>query len=59
MREEAMSGIIIPVCLLLAVAGVALGLVLRLSIPVPSPEAAFLSRVEWWRNHAEILGRGR
>jgi hypothetical protein len=33
MREEAMSGIIIPVCLLLAVAGVALGLVLRLPSP--------------------------
>jgi hypothetical protein len=56
MREEAMSGIIIPVCLLLAVAGVALGLVLRL----PSPSLRLKPRSSpGWSGGAitPILGR--
>lgn len=39
-------------CLLLAAAGAAAGLGLRFAVPVKSPDAALLARVERWKTLA-------
>jgi hypothetical protein len=45
-------------CLLLALAGTMLGLLIRLALPVGPPEPALLARIEWWEQNAEALARG-
>jgi hypothetical protein len=45
-------------CVLLAAAGAAIGLVLRLALPSSAPEPALLARVAWWQANAETLAKG-
>lgn len=48
-RRPHSVGFGVRACLLLAAAGAAAGLGLRLAVPAEAPEAAFLARVERWK----------